>query len=135
MNGINGGLAVMKVGDALTGTTIVGQGDASLTHGGVPIELNNKSTGGWRENLDGSISTKSLDIDIELTVNDDADQLQLIADAFAGTAATYTFDFLEYNYSGTFTPVISSETAAKDTAVTLSMQFMSSGIITRSIPV
>ena len=116
INGMNGGLCLLKVGDADSGVTIVGQGDSTITHNGAPIELNNKSSGGWRVNLDGSLSTKSVDIALNVTFTDDAATEQLMADAFAGTAGVYTMDFVEYNYSGTFTPVINSETASKDTA-------------------
>ena len=132
MNGLNGGLCLLKVGDSATGVTIVGQGDSSIAHGGGPIEINNKATGGWRENLDGSLSTKSVDITLNVTFTDDAATEQLLADAFAGVAGVYTMDFVEYNYSGTFTPVINSETASKDTAVEMAMTFMSSGEIIRT---
>ena len=67
INGMNGGLCLLKVGDADSGVTIVGQGDATVTHNGAPIELNNKSSGGWRVNLDGSLSTKSVDIALNVT--------------------------------------------------------------------
>ena len=132
MNGLNGGLCLLKVGDSSTGVTIVGQGDAQISHNGAPIEINNKATGGWRENLDGSLSTKSVDIALNVTFTDDATTEQLLADAFAGVAGVYTMDFVEYNYSGTFTPVINSETATKDTAVEMAMTFMSSGEIVRT---
>lgn len=131
-NGYNGGLCLIYSGDYATKADIVGQGDATVNHGGAPIELNNKSTGGWRVNLDGSLSTKSIDIDVEFTASDDASYTALVAAAFSGTAATYTMDFIDYYYEGTFTPVISSESAAKDSAVTVSVQFQSSGEVTRT---
>ena len=133
-NGINGGLVLIKKGLYVSTVEIIGQGDATVTHGGAPIPLNNKSTAGWRENLDGSISTRSIDVEVELTVSDDVVQQQLIADAFAGIASEYTIDFIDYYYEGVFTPVINSESAAKDNAVTLSMQFQSSGEIVRDVP-
>ena len=131
-NGINGGLCMIYKGTFAAKTDIVGQGDATITHGGAPIELNNKSSGGWRVNLDGSVSTRSTDIAIEFTVSDDASVQTLITAAFAGTAETYTMDFIDYHYEGTFTPVISTETAAKDTATTIAVNFMSSGEIVRT---
>lgn len=135
-NGINGGLVLIKKGDDwTTATDIVGQGDASVTHGGAPIEINNKSTGGWRENLDGSISTKSMDIDLEITASSDASFATLMADAFAGTISSYVMDFTDgedgYCYIGSFTPVLQSESAAKDTATTATIQFQSSGEVVR----
>lgn len=131
-NGINGGLCMIYKGTFALKTDIVGQGDATITHGGAPIELNNKSSGGWRVNLDGSVSTRSTDIAIEFTVSDDASVQTLITAAFAGTAEIYTMDFIDYHYEGTFTPVISTETAAKDTATTIAVNFMSSGEIVRT---
>jgi predicted secreted protein len=133
-NGINGGLVLIKKGLFASTTEIVGQGDATVNHTGAPIEINNKSTGGWRENLDGSTSTRAMDIDVEVTVSDDASVQALIAAAFAGTAEEYTMDFIDYYYEGTFTPVINTESAGKDSAVTLSMQFQSSGAIVRDTP-
>lgn len=137
-NGFNGGLCLIYKGLYATKTDIVGQGDASLTHGGSPIEISNKSTGLWRVNLDGSTSTKSLDIDIEFTTSDDASFETLVTDAFAGTAGEYSFVFTDtsgtsgYYYEGIFTPVISAEAAAKDAAATSTLQFQSSGVITRT---
>ena len=137
-NGFNGGLCLIYKGLYAAKTDIIGQGDASLTHNGAPIEINNKSTGGWRENLDGSISTRSLDIDIEFTTSDQVSFETLVSDAFAGTAGDYTMVFTDalgtsgYYYEGSFTPVISSETAAKDSAATASVQFQSSLEITRT---
>jgi len=131
-NGINGGLCTIKKGTFALPTEITGQGDAVVTHQGAPIELNNKSSGGWRVNLDGSISTKAVDIAVQLTVSDDAVVKQLIADAFAGTASAYVMDFVEYYYEGTFTPVIGTENAAKDAAVTIDVTFQSSGEVIRT---
>ena len=132
-NGFNGGLCLVYSGAYASKADIVGQGDATVNHNGAPIELNNKSTGGWRVNLGGSISTRSVDIDVEFTASDDASYEALVAAAFAGTAATYTMDFIGYYYEGTFTPVISTESAAKDSAATISVQFQSSGEITRTV--
>ncbi len=131
-NGINGGLCLIYSGTYASKVDIVGQGDATVNHGGAPIELNNKSSGGWRVNLDGSISTKSVDIDVEFTASDETSFETLVAAAFAGTAGPYVMDFIEYYYEGTFTPVISTETAAKDAATVVSIQFQSSGEITRT---
>ncbi len=137
-NGFNGGLCLIYKGLYASKTEIIGQGDSSLTHGGSPIEINNKSSGGWRVNLDGSTSTRSLDIDIEFTTSDETSFETLVADAFAGTVGEYCMVFTDtagmsgYYYEGSFTPVISSESAAKDSAATISVQFMSSDEITRT---
>lgn len=138
-NGFNGGFCKIYKGTFALKTDIVGQGDGSLSHQGAPIEINNKSTGGFREDLDGSISTRALDIDIEFSTSDDASFEALVADAFSSVSDTYTFVFTNdvastvgYYYEGTFTPVISAESAAKDTAATTSIQFRSSGAYTRT---
>ena len=136
-NGFNGGLCLIYKGLHASKTGIVGQGDASLSHGGAPIEINNKSSGGWRVNLDGSTSTRSLDIDIEFTTSDEASFEELVSDAFGGIAGDYSFVFTDapgtsgYYYEGKFTPVLSGETAAKDSAATATLQFQSTGEITR----
>ena len=131
-NGINGGLCMIYSGTYAAKTDIVGQGDATVNHQGAPIELSNKSSGNWRVNLDGSISTKAVDIDVPVTASDDASYETLVANAFAGTAGPYVFDFIEYYYEGTFTPVLQSESAAKDNAVEATIQFQSSGEVTRT---
>lgn len=132
-NGINGGLVLIKKGTYALPETIVGQGDASVAHQGAPIELTNKSTGGWRVNLDGSISTKAIDVDVEVTFNDDTVLAQVLDDAFNGVASSYVIDFIDFYYEGQFTPVVNTESAAKDAAVTIAMQFQSSGEITRTV--
>ena len=131
-NGINGGLCKIYTGTFAAKTDIVGQGDATLTHQGAPIELNNKSTGGWRVNLDDAISTKAIDIAVEFTASDDASIETLVAACNAGTVGDYAFDFLNYHYEGSFTPVLNTETAAKDAAVTLAVTFQSSDEVTRT---
>jgi len=131
-NGINGGLCKIYKGAYASKEEIVGQGDATLTHAGAPIEINNKSTGGWRVNLTDSISTKAVDIAVEFHASDDQSIEDLVTAANAGTVGTYCFDFIDYYYEGSFTPVINTSTAAKDTAVTLAFTFMSSDEITRT---
>ncbi len=132
-NGYNGGLCKIYTGTFDSKQDIVGQGDATLTHQGAPIELNNKSTGGWRVNLDDSISTKALDIAVEFTASDDDSVEALVLAANSGAVGTYVFDFIGYYYEGSFTPVLNTETAAKDTAVTLAVTFQSSDEITRTV--
>ena len=114
------GFSVIYTGTFAAKVDIVGQGDATLTHQGAPIELNNKSTGGWRVNLDDAISTKAIDIAVEFTASDDASIETLVAACNAGTV------------EGSFTPVLNTETAAKDSAVTLAVTFQSSDEITRT---
>ena len=131
-NGINGGLCKIWKGTYESKTEIVGQGDATLTHAGVPIEINNKSTGDWRENLDGDLSTQAVDIAIEFHASDDASIATLKSDAASGTQSSYVFDFIDYYHEGTFTPVRNTSTAAKDTGVTLAFTFMSSGEVSEN---
>ena len=133
-NGFNGGLCKLYKGSYSSKVEIVGQGDATLTHGGAPIEINNKSTGGHRVNLSNSISTKSIDIALDFHFSDDATMAELRAAAAAGTDETYTFDLIDYYIEGAFTPVINTTAAAKDTAVTQSFTFMSNGEWTEVTP-
>ena len=133
-NGVNGVLCKLYKGSYSSKVEIVGQGDATITHGGAPIEITNKSTGLFRTNLSNSTSTKSLDIALDFHFSDDATIAELTAAAFAGTDETYTFDLINYYVEGTFTPVLNTTTAAKDTAVTQSFTFMSNGEWTEVTP-
>lgn len=130
-NGINGGTVLVYKSDnyATKGDALVGQGNLTATHAGQPIEINNKSSGDFREYLDGATSTKALDFAVDFTVTpNDAAQKQLLADAEAGTQASYIFDFNGiYYYIGTFVPALSTETGNKNEAVIASITFLSSG--------
>lgn len=129
-NGINGGVVlVFKGADYATKTGLIGQGNLTATYQGQPIEINNKSTDEYRQFLDNATSTKAVDFAVDFTVTpDDADQEQLLSDAFAGTQSDYIFDFGgEYYVAGKFVPSISTETGNKNEAVVASITFLSSG--------
>ena len=135
-NGVNGASCLLYIGeDYATKTSLVGQGDATLTHNGDGIEINNKSTGGFREYLDSTdgnnTTTQSLDIALQLTFMADTAQTAEIADVQAKVIKSYIFDFGTYYYVGKFLPKLNTETATKDTAVTLDITYMSSGAYER----
>lgn len=128
----NGEFCKIYKGTFAAKTDIVGQGDASTTHNGAPIVISNKSTGGYRKLLTGSISEKSMDISVTFSTNDDATYSALVADATNATSSTYCFVFASdaanskgYYYEGQFVPVIQSEAAAKGAAATTTVLFMS----------
>lgn len=138
VSGLNGIACQLYVGaDYTTKKELIGQGDASLTHGGDPIEINNKSSGGWRVFLEdpngNNFSTRSLDIAVSFTYMNDADQIKEFADAAKGITKSYIFDFGDYHYIGDFVPKISTESAAKNKAVTLEITYSSSGEIRKVI--
>lgn len=131
-NGVNGVSCLLYVGaDYATKTDIVGQGDATVTHNGDGIVISNKSTGGKRvylDSSDGNNSTEqSIDIALQLTFMNDAAQKAEIDDIFNKVQKSYIFDFIDYYYIGTFLPKLNTETATKDTAVTLDVTYFSSG--------
>lgn len=135
-NGVNGASCLLYIGaDYATKTALIGQGDATLTHNGDGIEINNKSTGGYREFLDSTdgnnTTTKSLDIALQLTFMADDAQKAEIADVQAKVIKDYIFDFGTYYYVGKFLPKLNTETATKDTAVTLDITYQSSGAFER----
>lgn len=133
--GVNGGtVLVYKGSDYATKTALIGQGNLTATYQGQPIEINNKSSGDFREFLDNAVSTKAVDFAVDFTVTpDDAAQEQLLDDAFDGVQADYIFDFGgEYYVSGSFVPSISTETGNKNEAVIASITFLSSGEYTRT---
>ena len=137
-NGVNGASCLLYIGDDYaTKTALIGQGDATLTHNGDGIEINNKSTGGYREYLDSTdgnnTTTRSVDIALQLTFMADTDQSAEIADVQAKVIKSYIFDFGTYYYVGEFLPKLNTETATKDTAVTLDITYSSSGAYERKV--
>jgi len=137
-NGVNGVTCLIYIGSEYDSKTdLVGQGDATLTHNGDGIEINNKSTGGYREYLNdangNNSTTKSLDIALQLTFMDDAGQSSEIADIHNKVIKDYIFDFGTYYYTGKFLPKLNTESAVKDQAVTLDVTYYSSGAFTRKV--
>ena len=122
----------------LTNTTgeIVGQGDFTLTYGGTPIDISNKSYGDWVTLLDGEGANKQYIFSGELTYNNDAQYRKVKADSQSHTMDTYTMTLVgsgvvtDESFTGIFMPTGLSESYAKGVKVATTLAFNSSGIVT-----
>ena len=112
---------------------VVGQGAATLTVNGNPIDISNKSNGDYITLLDGELASRQLQFSVELVYNNDASYRALRADDIAGTQAQYTIDYpnsgdtTDESFSGTFMPTQMSDNLAQGEAVKTNVTFVSSG--------
>lgn len=126
----------------LTNTTgeIVGQGDFTLTYGGTPIEISNKSYGDWITYLDGDGAGKQYIFAGELTYNNDPQYRKVKADAQSHTMDTYTMTLVgsgvvtDESFTGLFMPTGLSESYARGAKVATTIAFNSSGVVTTTAP-
>jgi len=132
---INGTAVILSNG---TGT-VVGQGDFTLTYGGTPIEIGNKSYGDWITYLDGDGSGKQFIFSGEFTYNNDTQYRKVKADSISHTMDTYTMTLVgsgvvtDESHTGTFMPTGLSESYARGAKVATTLSFNSSGVVT-SVP-
>lgn len=129
---LNGVSCLMYKGEKATKALIEGQGDADITFNGDGIEVNNKASGGYRVMMDSSdgnnTSTKSADIAVTFTFDDEAASLQFYKDAHDRVIDDYYFEFGDkMELFGKFQPSLTGKTAAKDNPLTLAVTFRSSG--------
>jgi len=116
--------------------TIIGQGDFSLTYGGTPIEISNKSHGDWITYLDGDGATKQFIFSGEFTYNDDAQYRKVKSDSISHTMDTYTMTLVgsgvvtDESYTGTFMPTGLSDSYARGVKVATTLSFNSSNEVT-----
>jgi predicted secreted protein len=114
---------------------VVGQGAATLTINGNPIDISNKSNGDYITLLDGELAARQLQFSVELVYNNDASYRALRADDIAGTQGQYTIDYpgsgtTDESFSGTFMPTQMSDNLAQGEAVKTNVTFVSSGPFT-----
>lgn len=131
---LNGTLVLIK--DSTT-QAIVGQMEATVTYGGTPIDISNKSFQDWITLHDGELSGQQVTVAGSLTYNNDASYEKVKADAFSGTQDTYSIEFGATGevLSGTFVPTGMSDAAPHGDKVSTSVTFTSSGVVTRTPPV
>jgi len=114
--------------------TIVGQGDFTITYGGEPINISNKSGQDWECLLDGEVATQQIVMAGELTYNLTASYEAQKAAAFTGTQAEYTCTFGATGETlvGTFHPHGMSDTASRGVKVATTISYSSSGEVVRT---
>lgn len=113
---------------------IVGQGEATLTYNGSPIDISNKSTGDYVQLLDGELATKQLQVAMTIVYNSDAQYRKVRADSLTGTQDTYTVTYGATGevFSATFVPTGLSDALPHGDKVTTSLTLMSSGTVTHT---
>ena len=128
---INGTSVVILKG----ATEVVGQMDTTMTVGGTLIDISNKSAGDFIKSLDGELSGKQLTFAGTIIYNDDTIYQTVRSDSFSGTQGTYSIVFPNgEEIEGTFTPNGLSDTIGHGTAISSTINFLSSGTYTRTAP-
>ena len=122
---LNGTKALILKGDS----EIVGQGEATLTFNGTPIETTNKSHDDWVTYLDGELSGKGFAISLTCTYNSDTVFRAVRAASLTGTQDTYkvVFGSTGEQFSGSFVPTGLSDALPMGDKVTTSLTLNSSG--------
>lgn len=130
---INGTTVVIQKG--ATPADIVGQMEATMTFGGTPIDISNKSAGDWIQLLDGEISSQQITFAGSIVYNDDTVFQTVRLDAIAGTQDDYSITFPNGEaFAGKFVPTGLADTLPHGDKVTSAINFMSSGAVTRTPP-
>ena len=119
------------------GSTIVGQGEFTVTFGGQPIEVSNKSSQDWVCLMDGELSGKQWVFTGSITYNSDSVYRAIRNDVESGTQDTYTLTYTsdaatDESLSGTFLPNGLSDAIPMGDKVTTSITISSSGPVTRT---
>lgn len=130
---VNGNLFLIYKGTA-PGTVIAGQGEFTLNIGGEPIPLTNKSSGNSQVFLEGSTTTKSHNFAGTMTFSDDVTAASVLSEADTATADNYVIDLGgEVNWEGSFIPKVTAYNSPLNDAVTVAVEFLSSGDIVRTV--
>jgi hypothetical protein len=136
----------MAIGGELNGTTcliykgvagtqeLVGQMEFTVTYGGTPIDISNKSAGDWICLLDGELASKQVVFAGALVYNSDATYEAVKAEAFTGTQDDYSFKFTPSDEALTakFVPNAMSDAVPHGDKVSTSITFSSSGEVDRT---
>jgi len=115
---------------------IVGQGELSVTYGGTPIDISNKSYEDWITLLDDNLAAKQVVATGTFVYNSDAQFKLLRTNSWAGTQGTYTITFgaTGETLTGTYFGKVDSDAAPHGDKVSSAVTFSSSGEITRTEP-
>lgn len=130
---INGTVVLIQKGS--TPATIVGQMEATLTWGGAPIDISNKSYGDFVTYLDDNLATKQMVFSGTIVYNNDNTYEAVKADAFSGSQDSYVITYPNgESYTANFVPTGLSDTIPHGDKVSTAISFNSSGTVTRTTP-
>lgn len=114
-------------------TDIFGQMEATLTMGGTPIDISNKSAGDFVLLLDGEVSSQQIVLSGTLVYNVSADYEAIKEEAFSGTQDDYLITFTGgESYAGKFVPSGISDSIPHGDKVSTSFTLSSSGTVVRT---
>jgi predicted secreted protein len=112
---------------------IFGQMEATLTMGGTPINISNKSAGDFVLLLDGEVTSQQIVLSGTLVYNVSASHEAIMAEAFTGTQDDYLITLgAGESYSGKFVPSGISVSIPHGDKVSSSFTLSSSGSVTRT---
>lgn len=122
------------------GTTIVGQMEATVTFGGTPIDITNKSTNDWITLLNNNLAGKQLTVAGSIIYNSDTQYKAIRVAAQTGSQDTYTVEYNAGNatdeeFTATMVPTGLSDALPMGDKVTTSITFLSSGVVGHTAPV
>ncbi len=125
---LNGTLVLIKK----AGTDLVGQGEMTMTVGGTPIDISNKSYGDYVTYLDDALSAKQIVLSGTITYNNNTAYEALRADAMTGSQDDYTIVYAATGEQITakFVPTGMSDALPLGGAVTTTVSLNSSGTYT-----
>ena len=128
---INSTNVIIKKG----GSAIVGQMEATVTWGGTPIDISNKSFGDFITLMDSELAGKQIVISGTMVYNSDTVYQQMRQDTITGTQDAYEVEFVssattDEKISGQFVPNAMSDSLPHGDKVTTSITLSSSGAFT-----
>lgn len=135
MSGELNGTKVLILKD---GATVVGQMETTLTIGGTPIDVSNKSDQDYIRLLDGELAGKQLTFSGTVVYNDNSVYQQVRADALTGTQDDYSIVYAgtgtatNESFAAKFVPNQMSDSFPMGDKVSTSITFLSSGAWTHT---
>ena len=119
------------------GSEIIGQAEFTVTFGGQPIDVSNKSSQDWVCLMDGELSSKQWVFSGSILYNSDATYRAMRDDVESGTQDTYTLTYVsdattDESLTGTFLPNGLSDAIPMGDKITTSITISSSGTVTRT---
>lgn len=129
---INGTTAMMMKGTG-PGAVVVGQMEFTMTYGGAPIDISNKSFGDYVTYLDGELATKQVVLSGSIIYNTDTIYQTIRADTLTGTQDDYSLVYGNGEImAAKFVPTGMSDALPHGSAITTTISFNSSGTVTHT---
>jgi predicted secreted protein len=129
---LNGTTAMLMKGTG-TGAVIVGQMEFTMTYGGTPIDISNKSFGDYVTYLDGELATKQVVLSGSVIYNNDSVYQEVRAETLTGTQDDYALVYGNgEKLEAKFVPTGMSDALPHGASVTTTISFNSSGAVTHT---